>query len=202
MRARSIVVRCSCDPQQDAPTSCAITGRDGDDAFVTGARQPIHGIAFCSGCRTTRRSNKAQTVLQKGGQTLFPTRRSTTSVVGLASSYPGGHACQRTGGSPQLYIPANCYNRLCPADLNAKLASVRPTEKSELQFTWLAWVAARPSPRSGAQHHWILIGKGIDTAGVLPSLKACSVVGPRPSLAASISTSPASPCTRATSRLF
>ena len=30
-----------------APTSCAITGREGDDALATGCWQPFHGIAIC-----------------------------------------------------------------------------------------------------------------------------------------------------------
>jgi hypothetical protein len=96
---------------------------------------------------------QGKTGRQTARSTLFPTRRSTTSVVGLASSYPGGYACQRTGRNPQLYIPANCYNRLCSADLNAKLASRRPVEKSTVQIRRMPREELRGVPPTHAQNH-------------------------------------------------
>src|SRR3954447_24531007 len=49
----------------------------------------------------------------------------------------------------------------------------------------------RPSPIYSTK-----IRTGTETAGALPSLNACTYEGPRPSVAAEISTSPDSPSTR------
>src|SRR5262245_51960987 len=51
--------------------SCAITGRDGDEALVTGFRQPPPGLAM-AGSRTTRQSDRAGAELQKAVKPCFP----------------------------------------------------------------------------------------------------------------------------------